>query len=602
MAQPGQKQVRLRDRQRRIAQGQAAVEARLASAFKASHGENPEEIYRGIVPLHHRQHYGQFFTPQPISTFMARWVSDASPTTLLDPAVGTGVFLRAVARIAPAVEVTAIDIDRIAIEAAKRAVPNFHSVTFLHTDFLMWEDNAQFDAIIANPPYLRHHELDYGEYIFNRIGDRSGIRLTRLTNIYALFLLEICNRLRVGGRAAVITPGEWLNANFGLPIKRYLLDRGMLRHLVYFSHAELPFSDALTTGAILLLEKNGSHVSNIGKVHTYFIRDARAACDAFADEGAPLLDIRGALKRSFAPSALRDSAKWDAVLEHGISEEKQGFVPLRCLAITRRGIATGANAFFHVSESVVRRSLISNHIPRECVGGARNVKGYIFGRTDFEELRDRNGAAFLLDFREPLSHADLKYLAQGELDGLPSRYLLASRRVWYECEQREPANIWAAVFGRGALRFIWNTAAVRNLTTFHCIYVSEEYRHLDDFVPALTACLNSVIVQELARSHRRVYGNGLNKFEPRDLLDIPVPDLRYVSIARRRQLCDLLHTLHLASSDTAVLATLDTAVNEAASEAAKFATLHPGAQVAYCHQSEVLPLWEQHMHHADPDE
>jgi len=38
-------------------------------------------------------------------------------------------------------------------------------------------------------------------------------------------------------------------------------------------------------------------------------------------------------------------------------------------------------------------------------------------------------------------------------------------------------------------------------------------------------CLNSNIVQERALESSRVYGKGLNKFEPKDLLEIEVPNL-----------------------------------------------------------------------------
>jgi adenine-specific DNA-methyltransferase len=92
-------------------------------------------------------------------------------------------------------------------------------------------------------------------------------------------------------------------------------------------------------------------------------------------------------------------------------------------------------------------------------------------------------------------------------------------------EQREPAPIWAAVFGRQSLRFVWNTAALSNLTTFHCLYPKVADPH---FAAALTACLNSRLVQQTANHQLRVYGGGLLKFEPRDLLSIQVPDLPLV--------------------------------------------------------------------------
>ena len=49
------------------------------------------------------------------------------------------------------------------------------------------------------------------------------------------------------------------------------------------------------------------------------------------------------------------------------------------------------------------------------------------------------------------------------------------------------------------------------------------------FAAALAACLNSAEVQSSALQQSRVYGGGLRKVEPRDLLAIQVPDLRLAS-------------------------------------------------------------------------
>ena len=104
-------------------------------------------------------------------------------------------------------------------------------------------------------------------------------------------------------------------------------------------------------------------------------------------------------------------------------------------------------------------------------------------------------------------------------------------------EQRAPAPIWAAVFGRKSLRFIYNDAGVHNLTTFHGIYPT---RTDALYCRALVACLNSRLVQSLAAHQRRVYGGGLMKFEPRDLLAIPLPDLAGASADILEELAALL--------------------------------------------------------------
>lgn len=57
----------------------------------------PEIEYSSLVPHHERKKIGQFFTPFPIAKFMADWViGNKDCKDILDPAVGLGIFFRAI--------------------------------------------------------------------------------------------------------------------------------------------------------------------------------------------------------------------------------------------------------------------------------------------------------------------------------------------------------------------------------------------------------------------------------------------------------------------------------------------------------------------------
>lgn len=492
-----------------------------------------ESAYSECVPLDHRRRFGQFFTPPSIAELMCEWVASIKPASLLDPAVGLGIFVRKFVEHEIECNITAIDIDSVALNSFADCVAHDHLTETIQQDFLTWESPARFDAILANPPYLRHHDLNYDRDIFREIGRRNDIRLSRLTNAYALFILEICRRLNPGGRAAVVVPGEWLNANFGVPIKEFLLRDGFLKKLVYFSHAELVFDDALTTACLLFLERSREPADEL--VHTLFVKSGveLSHLRQILNGGNPTHD--SVFEQRFPAVELLTHPKWNAVLEHGHTQTLDGFVPLRELASTCRGIATGANKFFHVSQQHFQEHRISPNHAIPCVGRANSVNGLVFSQDDHERLAAENRPSYLISFEEDLSNAEKRYVLKGESEGLHRRYLTSARSPWYRMEQRDPAPIWAAVFGRKELRFIWNQAGVANLTTFHCIYPNDKR---PVFVQALLGCLNSRIVQERSRSHQRVYGGGLLKYEPKDLLEIPLPDLRLVSESKTRDLAE----------------------------------------------------------------
>jgi adenine-specific DNA-methyltransferase len=528
--------------------------------------DDPEARYREIVPAARRRRLSQYFTPPDIARLMTRWIAAIAPRSVLDPAVGPGVFLRSVRRACPEAGITAVDVDPVALAAARGALGDAERVRFVESDFLTWEDRREFDACVANPPYLRHHDMAYAFDIHDAIGGRNGIALSRLTNLYVLFILEICRRLRAGGRAAIVVPGEWMNANFGAPLKGWLLGRGWLHTIVCYSHASTVFEDALTTASVLFIEKHAGARRDSG-VRSIYVRDG-APCDAVeaAVFGARAADARLFVQRLDA-DVLITLSKWEDALAHGVRDQLAGFTRLGTLASTRRGIATGANRFFHLRPSEVRRIGVRDASTRACVGRAADVRGRIFTADDLRTLEAADVRCRLLDVRGRPSARERTYLARGERDGIASRYLCAARGPhWYRMEPRPPAPVWAGVFARSGLRFVWNAASVANHTAFHCIYP-----HVDDalFAAALAACLNSTVVQEQARQHMRVYGAGLAKIEPRDLLEIPVPDLRVATKGTLKELRDALLALDRAQrrnrrNDTGVL---DDAVRKAAAAA-----------------------------------
>jgi hypothetical protein len=247
----------------------------------------------------------------------------------------------------------------------------------------------------------------------------------------------------------------------------------------------------------------------------------------------------GAHRIDLPRAALAKEAKWEPLLRGQRREDRPGFVPLSQLARFRRGIATGANEFFLLSADRLAELGIDPARCLPCVGRATMVRGLIWRG---------NGDGFLLNLSDPLTPAEAAYVAQGAAQGLPSRYILAHRSPWYGMEQRPVAPIWGAVFARGDLRFIHNVAGWSSLTCFHGIYPFSDDPLLHQ---ALVLCLNSPSVRAASRLHGRVYGGGLNKFEPNDLKGLSVPDLSRVGVDLIADMAAFLPLLDAAPDDEA---------------------------------------------------
>lgn len=438
---------------------------------------------------------------------MARWVCEAGPAHILDPALGEGVFVDAVEQAlgdSHGARMDAFDVDGGMVDAfavRPRAIVTRCRVA----DFITTDVRRKYDAIIANPPYVRHHEINYGEDVLGRFDLLCGRRLSRMTNLYGLFLVKVWSLLAPSGRAAVILPAEWMNADFGGPLKAWLLEENAIEAILHFDHADLVFDNALTTAAIVLLRRGRAGdapvaLATVGSGHSLDEVDLQAAPRMRREQ-------------------LDAARKWTPLFD-GAAPQAGGRV-LGDVARCTRGIATGANTFFTLRASDRRRLGIDRRDVALCITKSADAPEAVLTDDHVTRLIEADRRVFLLSPRDRLTPAVERYLAEGRREGIDRRYLPSHRPVWFRPEHREPAAILAMVFARGEFRFVLNEARVLNLTAFHGIYPHDATPRR---IKALHAYLTGPDAQAALGRHRRIYGGGLHKLEPRDVEAIAIPD------------------------------------------------------------------------------
>jgi type I restriction-modification system DNA methylase subunit len=211
-----------------------------------------EAAYAQVTDPSHRKQFGQFFTPRTVASLMADWVTGKPTIRALDPAMGTGVLVRALLDRGVTSKITGYELDsHIASHSGLLAHPN---VRVIQSDFLRSKTERQFDAIVMNPPYIRHRELEGLDDVRAKLSTESGFIIPKSANLYIYFAVKAAMNLLPKGRAALLIPTEWMNANFSTNFKRFLLERKLLKELVIFSGCSNIFGDALTTASILFLE------------------------------------------------------------------------------------------------------------------------------------------------------------------------------------------------------------------------------------------------------------------------------------------------------------------------------------------------------------
>jgi adenine-specific DNA-methyltransferase len=458
---------------------------------------------------------GQVATPRVIAQAMALWVMASKPDRVLDPAMGLGNLLQACRELNSTTSLEGVEIDPTIIVDAHRTAPT--GTRLVCADYLK-QKTTPFDGIIANPPYIKASRQGFTSADWEYLEDMLGINLDRLTNVYALFLLKIWHDLSPYGRAAVLVPAEFLNANYGSPIKAQLLQQIRPVATLVFDPSVTVFQNALTTTALLLLEKSAPPRDVLPALRIERIEDLTSAVGAFAHGDHTCTTQVSAMTDL---STLSPSDKWLGRIlghhtEHDSFTHKVGDF-FRC----SRGIATGANEYFCLRSSEIKTHDLDLSDFTPCVTKAPDVTGLIFNKSKWKQLAASDCRCWLLS-PEKVDAAMKRYLTIGEASGVASKFLPSHRSVWYLPENRAPAAAWVAVFSRDILKCVLNQTLTRHLTCFHGVYAKPG---VDADAARLVLFLNSSLGRTAIRGSNRFYGAGLNKLEPKDVESIPCPAL-----------------------------------------------------------------------------
>lgn len=460
---------------------------------------------------------GQVSTPDDIANAMAQWVMSPNPQEVLDPAAGFGHLLHACRRVNPSFKAVGIESDQDVFKTALGTAPK--GTKLVLSDYLR-NCPGLFRGIIANPPYVKSQRMALSEAEWQFFDELFGTKLGRQTNLYALFLLKIWEDLAPEGRAAVIIPAEFLNANFGRVIKERLQAMKPRGLAVFASNVNL-FENTLTTSVVLFLEKGPAPAPAFrGKC----VRSAADLADFVAsmEKRLPIqsdeLDLASFdpedkwLNRLYASNEAHDNSR-PAVARIGDF--------FKC----SRGIATGANEYFCLRASDIREHGLSTKDFDRCVTRAADLSGWSVDASDFLSLVKDEKRCYLLN-PNTIHPAMEIYLARGKASGVHERHLPSKRPVWYLPERRKQPSILVPVFSRRQPRFILNSAGVSSLTCFHGLYAKPGSEHL---VPLAWVYLNSSQGMEAFGGVNRFYGNGLNKLEPKDVEQMACPNLNSIT-------------------------------------------------------------------------
>ncbi|MCI0421925.1 MAG: SAM-dependent DNA methyltransferase, partial [Acidobacteria bacterium] len=325
--------------------------------------------------------------------------------------------------------------------------------------------------------------------------------------------------MKNGGIAGWLIPSEVMDVNYGRAIKEYLLTKVTLLRIHRFDPVDVQFGDALVSSAVVWFRKEPPpHGHKVAFTFGGTLREPK-------------------LSRDIPATVLASEQKWTRFPEAGERNGCHEFT-LGDFFTIKRGLATGDNGFFILTDKEVRK----HHLPERFL--VPILPSPRFVRQDVIEANG-NGVPLI---EEPLFMIDCqlaeesvkreypalwKYLQSG-IPHVSQRYLCRHREPWYSQEKRPPALFLCTYMGRKdtasgrPFRFILNLSRATAANSYLLLYpkpdIARKLEQNHELAVAVWKCLNKIEVGNMLEEGR-VYGGGLHKLEPKELAKVSAEEI-----------------------------------------------------------------------------
>jgi len=357
------------------------------------------------IPWEHKQQYGQVFTPVNVIDFMCKQLISKEISLILDPSVGTGLFLlRALIYILKSGFMslpTIIGIEKdpilaIICESAIIVYCKLNSVSIIDCQII---NDSLFDCdeklsqildkckgnglILMNPPYTRQELISNSEKIhmtkklesipfFNENNAfTSLIKFSGQSSLYVYFIIYISGFLHPNDRVGLIIPNSWMDVRYGEVLRTLFLELYSTHYIISSKLEKLIPSVDVNTSILFLqvkekpfkfLSKNSTRKVNFVAINgqydlTQIHTPIRRTKHHFKNQGT-LTKVSEAI--------LSRNTKWGLFLKAPpfflklLSSIEDKSVELGTQVFIKRGFTSGANAFFYVGKPGRSNNLFSS--------------------------------------------------------------------------------------------------------------------------------------------------------------------------------------------------------------------------------------------------
>lgn len=364
-----------------------------------------------------------------------------------------------------------------------------------------------FDAIVGNPPYTRQEDVDKSRYTKNDdykdnlidtalldVAGKPYAKISRRAGLYAYFFIHGTKFLKDGGRFGFVVSNSWLDVDYGAGLQEHFLRHYQIKAIVE-SRVERWFEQASVNTCLVLLEKcEGNDPAQKQKREENLVKfvSLKKPLVSFLPPASEIQINRNERKNAvgrfwqdlLAQNISMENDFWSIVIKkqndlwnEGWNEEKNDylgakwgkylrapkiyftilekcrdkFVPLKEVAEVKRGITSGANKFFYLTEEEIKRKGIEKEFWMHQNENGEWIPNYVVKSP--QECQSIYVDQINLKYRIILTDKDrvqlrnkniLAYIKEGEIRELNRNPSCNSRKKWWKLniDKTLPDLLW----------------------------------------------------------------------------------------------------------------------------------------------------------------
>ena len=492
--------------------------------------------------------HGMIYTPGDMADFLSNELisyhvnNHSDEIYVLDPAVGEGELLLSLGKLLkkhyPDSKLilvgyeTDADVTKTTSQALAKMFPD-DKVNIINQDFLSVEPVAQYDYVIANPPYIRTQILgtDKAQELANRYS------LSGRIDIYYAFLLYTKSFLKNDGIAGYITSNKFFTIKSGATVRDYMIENYQIKRIVDFGDTKL-FNASVLPCIVVFSQGTTTDPADVRFTSIYQTNDNESESissifDRINDNGVFCLsDGRRFVFKQGSLSSIEDKALWtissdeskqwlntvEAHTEHHLSEIGRIRVGIKT---TADNVFIGNNWSGELERIELLRPLITHRNAGKIVPNNTDMWQVLYTHTCI------NGKKTAYDI-DNYPHAK-EYLYQ-HYEQLSARsYVQKAHRNWYEIWVPQNPDSWKSrkiVFrdiSETPQFWLDESGAIVN---GDCYWIEINSDVSEDMVYLTLAVVNSRFIEKYydTKFHTKLY-SGKRRFMTQYVEDFPLPSL-----------------------------------------------------------------------------